>query len=184
MRLSAVLFVFMAASGCTFRDTEFQKEPTSREPVLVQDSNLVPAEPAPQETKNPPQSRQQGSDWPQFLGPTANSVSSEKGILSPWPKDGLKIVWQKDVGMGYSVPSISKGSLYLFDRHGNLARLSCFDSITGALHWKFEYPTDYRDYYGYNNGPRCCPVVDDARVYIYGPEGNAVNDFYAAIFAR
>src|SRR5713226_1292137 len=108
MRLSALLFVFMAASGCTFRDTEFQKEPTSRGTVLVQDSNLVPAEPAHQETKNPPLSHQQGSDWPHFLGPTGNSVSSEKGILSPWPKDGLKIVWQKDVGMGYAVPSISK----------------------------------------------------------------------------
>jgi outer membrane protein assembly factor BamB len=69
------------------------------------------------------------------------------------------------------VPSISKGNLYLFDRHGNQARLSCLDSLTGAFHWKFEYPTDYRDYYGYNNGPRCCPVVDGTRVYIYGPEG-------------
>ena len=25
--------------------------------------------------------------------------------------------------------------------------------------------------YGYNNGPRCCPVVDEDRVYIFGAEG-------------
>jgi outer membrane protein assembly factor BamB len=37
--------------------------------------------------------------------------------------------------------------------------------------WTFEYPTDYEDYYGYNNGPRCCPMVDGDRVYTYGPEG-------------
>jgi len=37
--------------------------------------------------------------------------------------------------------------------------------------WKFEYPTNYDDYYGYNNGPRCCPVVDGDRVYIFGAEG-------------
>jgi outer membrane protein assembly factor BamB len=73
--------------------------------------------------------------------------------------------------MGYAMPSISKGRLYLFDRHGQQARLSCLDSRTGKFHWKFDYPTHYRDYYGYNNGPRCCPVVDGDRVYIYGPEG-------------
>jgi outer membrane protein assembly factor BamB len=112
-----------------------------------------------------------GSDWPAFLGPTGNSVSPEKGILSSWPKQGLKVVWQKEVGMSYGMPSISQGRLYLFDRHGPDCRLSCFDSQTGAFHWKFDYPTKYRDYYGYNNGPRCCPVVDGDRVYIYGPEG-------------
>src|SRR5262249_29695496 len=30
---------------------------------------------------------------------------------------------------------------------------------------------DYADFYGYNNGPRCFPVVDDDRVYTYGAEG-------------
>src|SRR5258708_32441689 len=32
--------------------------------------------------------RKAGSDWPQFLGPTGDSVSTEKGIVTPWPKDG------------------------------------------------------------------------------------------------
>jgi outer membrane protein assembly factor BamB len=83
----------------------------------------------------------------------------------------LKVVWQQEVGMGYGAPTISKGRLYLFDRHDHDARLSCFDSRTGQFHWQFTYPTNYRDYFGYNNGPRCCPVVDGDRVYIYGAEG-------------
>jgi outer membrane protein assembly factor BamB len=44
-------------------------------------------------------------------------------------------------------------------------------SETGAELWRFEYPTHYRDKYNYNGGPRCCPVVDGNRVYIYGAEG-------------
>src|SRR5205814_3922410 len=56
-------------------------------------------------------------------------------------------------------------------RHGDRARLTCMNSETGAFLWKFEYPTDYEDYYGYNNGPRCSPVIDGDRVYIYGVEG-------------
>ena len=44
-------------------------------------------------------------------------------------------------------------------------------SETGEELWRFEYPTDYEDMYGYNNGPRACPVVDEDRVYVFGAEG-------------
>jgi outer membrane protein assembly factor BamB len=45
------------------------------------------------------------------------------------------------------------------------------EAETGKQLWQFEYPTDYRDMLGYNNGPRCSPVVDGNRVYIFGAEG-------------
>src|SRR4051794_20397389 len=80
-------------------------------------------------------------DWPRFLGPFGTSVSTEKGILSPWPKEGLKIVWHKEVGIGYCMPAISKGNLYQFDRKGKLARLTCMDAKTSEEHWTFEYPS-------------------------------------------
>jgi outer membrane protein assembly factor BamB len=115
--------------------------------------------------------RKGGSDWPAFLGLSGNSVSGETGIISPWPKEGLRLVWQKKLGTGYGMPTISRGRLFQFDRHGDQARLGCYQSETGDFLWKFEYPTDYDDYFGYNNGPRCSPVVDDDRVYIYGAEG-------------
>src|SRR5207253_1890859 len=116
-------------------------------------------------------SEREGSDWCQFLGPFGTSVSPEKGIITPWPAGGLRVIRQMPVGMGYGMPAISQGKIFLFDRHGDKARLSCFQSANAELLWKFEYPTDYEDYYGYNNGPRCCPVVDGDRVYIYGVEG-------------
>jgi outer membrane protein assembly factor BamB len=112
-----------------------------------------------------------GSDWPGFLGPLGTSASPEKGILSPWPKSGLRLVWQKHVGMGYGMPSISEGRMFLFDREGDQARLTCLQPENGEFVWKFEYPTDYEDMYGYDNGPRCCPIVDGDRVYIFGAEG-------------
>ena len=55
------------------------------------------------------------ADWPQWLGPTRDGVSTEKGILSPWPKEGLRVVWQKPVGTGYGIPSISRGRLFQFE---------------------------------------------------------------------
>ncbi|MCI0463327.1 MAG: PQQ-binding-like beta-propeller repeat protein [Gemmataceae bacterium] len=115
--------------------------------------------------------RKTGSDWPCFLGPAGNSTSSEKGILTPWPEKGPRLVWQQKLGQGYSAPVISQGRLFLFDRHGNNATLHSWKSETAEPIWKFEYPTFYRDHFGYNGGPRCCPVVDGDRVYIHGVEG-------------
>ena len=37
-----------------------------------------------------------------FRAPSA-SISTEKGIISPWPKDGPKILWHKEVGAGYGM---------------------------------------------------------------------------------
>jgi outer membrane protein assembly factor BamB len=45
------------------------------------------------------------------------------------------------------------------------------NSETGEELWQFEYPTDYEDFFGYDNGPRSSPVVDDDRVYLFGQEG-------------
>jgi len=112
-----------------------------------------------------------GVDWPGMLGPHGDSKSPEQGLITPWPEDGPRVVWQRTLGTGYGAPSIARGRLYLFDRIGNQATLFCLNSETGEELWKFGYPTDYEDYFGYNNGPRCCPVVDGNRVYIYGAEG-------------
>ena len=121
--------------------------------------------------------RKTGDDWPKFLGPTADSVSAEKDILTTWPKDGLKVVWRAKLGLGYGPPTISRGHLYHFDAwpdkatRTNFARLTCRNAETGKELWTFQYKTEYEDYFGYDNGPRCAPVVDGDRVYIYGAEG-------------
>jgi outer membrane protein assembly factor BamB len=113
--------------------------------------------------------RARGDDWPRFLGPLGTSISTEKGILSPWPNP--KIVWDKEVGIGYCMPVVSKGKLYHFDRNGKNARVMCLDARTAANLWSFEYLSIYKDYFNYNSGPRCSPLVEDNRVYTYGVEG-------------
>ena len=75
-------------------------------------------EPAQPSTIPDLRTRQAGSDWPRFLGPTGDSVSPEKGIIAPWPKEGLRVVWHAEAGRGYGMPTISRGRLFLFDRVG------------------------------------------------------------------
>lgn len=112
-----------------------------------------------------------GSDWPGFLGPAQDGSSPETGIRTAWPKDGLPKLWSCPLGIGYAPPSIADGKLYHFDRFEDNARLTCRNAETGEFLWKFEYPTDYVDQYGYDPGPRACPVIEGDRVYIYGVEG-------------
>jgi len=112
-----------------------------------------------------------GSDWPRLLGPTLDSTSSETGILKDWPKDGLKKLWDCKLGQGYSPPAVADGKLYHFDRFENNARLTCRNAETGEIIWKYEYPTEYEDQYGYDPGPRAGPVVDGERVFLHGAEG-------------
>jgi outer membrane protein assembly factor BamB len=112
-----------------------------------------------------------GSDWPAFLGPTGDSKSPETGILASWPEEGPPVVWQRQIGESYGIGSVSKGRFLQFDRYEDKARLTCMDARTGEDIWRFDYPTDYVDMYGYNGGPRCSPVIDDDRVYIFGVEG-------------
>lgn len=115
--------------------------------------------------------RQQGQDWPCFLGPTGNGKSAETGIGVAWGPNGPKLVWHVRIGEGYGMPSISRGRLFMFDRVADRARLTCRNAETGQSLWEYTYPTDYQDLYNYNNGPRCSPVVDDDRVYVFGAEG-------------
>jgi len=112
-----------------------------------------------------------GVDWPRLLGPTGDSRSPEVGIRTDWGPCGPPVVWHRELGTSYGIGSVAAGRLYQFDRHGDQARLTCLDARTGRFLWKFEYPTAYEDLLGYNNGPRCSPVVDGDRVYLFGAEG-------------
>ena len=139
------------------------------EPPAPKSSDAPPGKP--EAIALPKITRRAGSDWPAFLGPTHDSKSTETGILASWPDAGPPIVWQTEIAGGYGPPAISAGRLFIFDRPADQARLRVLESETGRPLWAFRYPTDYQDLYGYDAGPRASPVVDDDRVYIFGPDG-------------
>ncbi len=120
-----------------------------------------------------------GQDWPKFLGPDGDSKSNETGIVKDWSGDGLKVVWQLPLQQSYGAPSVSRGRLFQFDsepvgRGKNVGKLICLHAETGKALWTYKYDYEYRDQYGYNNGPRCSPLVDGERVYLYGVDGRLI----------
>ena len=45
------------------------------------------------------------------------------------------------------------------------------DPKSGTTLWKYDYPTAYRDDFGFDEGPRAVPVVSGGIVYTFGAEG-------------
>ena len=58
-------------------------------------------------------------DWPNFLGPTKDGISTETGLIDSWSSEGPKVIWKKQIGTGYSAPAIRDEHLVLFHRVEN-----------------------------------------------------------------
>lgn len=119
----------------------------------------------------PSVSVREGEDWPEFLGPRKTGVSGETGLLPKWPAGGPPVVWKKRIGTGYSAPSVRGNRLVVHHRPAGDEIVECFEASSGRPLWKYPYPSDFRDPYGYNNGPRCTPLLTEKRCYTFGAEG-------------
>ncbi|HEX3988160.1 MAG TPA: PQQ-binding-like beta-propeller repeat protein [Verrucomicrobiae bacterium] len=110
-------------------------------------------------------------DWPQFLGPHANGISDETGLLDKWPETGPRVVWDKSIGTGYGAPSVIDQKLVFHQRVGDEEIVECLNADTGASLWHYNYPSHFVDPYGYNNGPRSTPLLTSNACYTFGAEG-------------
>jgi outer membrane protein assembly factor BamB len=108
------------------------------------------------------------SDWPSFLGPSHNSVSTETKLSRVLPPP---LVWEIAKGTGYASPAITGDHLVFVHRLADEEIVECLHPETGSRRWQFRYGTEFEDRYGYNNGPRSSPVIDGDRVYTMGAEG-------------
>lgn len=112
-----------------------------------------------------------GEDWPQFLGPRADGSSTETGLLDTWPTNGPPLLWEKKIGTGYGAPSVRGNQLVLHHRIGGEEIVDCLETATGKPLWHYGYPSQFVDPYGYNNGPRCTPLLTSNLCYTFGAEG-------------
>ncbi len=112
-------------------------------------------------------------DWPEFMGPARNQTSPETGLRDTLP---APIVWSREVGTGYSAPSIRHGRLILHHRIAGNEIVELMDPKTGESHGRYAYPSRFEDPFGFNNGPRCSPLlasVGDFKelCYTFGADG-------------
>jgi outer membrane protein assembly factor BamB len=109
-------------------------------------------------------------DWPQYLGPSRNSTSNQKGILRSWPEKGPEVLWTVNVGPGYGGPVVKDGKVYFLDRDDEVGDIMrCFDLSNGKELWRFSYNASGSVMFP---GSRSVPTVDGNYVYSCGHNGD------------
>ena len=101
-----------------------------------------------------------GGDWPQFLGPHRNGAVTGETIRTNWKNQPPKKQWEQKVGSGFSGPIISDKTVFLYHRLGTQSTLDSIDLKSGERNWRYQHATQYRDDFGFDNGPRATPCVD------------------------
>lgn len=112
-------------------------------------------------------------DWPQFLGPNRDCKASTAGEALPekMPEGGWTIAWQVECGAGFAGPVVSGGKVVLFHRLKGRETVQAWDAATGRELWETSWPSTYKDDFGFDEGPRSCPTVQDGAIYCYGADG-------------
>ena len=116
------------------------------------------------------QNTQNTQDWPQYLGPDRNGISTQTGILRSWPENGPEVLWTVDVGIGFGGPVIKDGKVYLLDRDDKVGDIMrCFDFSNGDELWRYAYDAPGSVMFP---GSRSVPTVDGNYIYSCGHNGD------------
>jgi outer membrane protein assembly factor BamB len=114
------------------------------------------------------------ADWPQFQGPTRNSLATDTGLLKEWPEAGPALAWKtNELGVGYSCPATANDRIYITGAPASEELLFCLDANSGKKLWttpigpKFDFESNRQ----WGSGPRSTPSVSDGRVYALGGGG-------------
>lgn len=81
------------------------------------------------------------------------------------------MLWQRSVGEGFAGPAVAAGRLLLFHRVADEEVLESLDPATGRTDWSTAYATEYRDDFGFDEGPRATPTAAQGRVFTLGAQG-------------
>ena len=130
-------------------------------------------------------------DWPNWRGPQYNGISSEPNWIGDWAACEPNLVWEQQVGTGFSSIVVADGRLYTMgntehmvevvdetSRTGVVQKLQemdevfCLDPNTGEILWVHAYPSPLTPYL-YEGGPSATPTIADANVYTFSKEGLA-----------
>lgn len=114
----------------------------------------------------------QAGDWPQILGPTRNGQAVQERLDPVYFKASPRVNWQHDLGAGFAGPAVVGDRVVVFHRQRDQELVECLSAATGKVHWKTGFEASYQGGFNPDDGPRCVPVIDGGRVYLFGANGD------------
>jgi outer membrane protein assembly factor BamB len=111
-----------------------------------------------------------GADWPHWRGPNYDGISTETNWDPAALGDG-SVVWEAQVGIGFSAVSVANGKAYTagnVDKNTDI--IYCFDAATGKELWTHKYPESLTANM-YEGGPNATPTIHDGKVYMISKTG-------------
>jgi len=135
--------------------------------------------------------RTEADDWPNWRGPQHNGISQETNWVGNWPACQPVILWEQQVGTGFSSIVVADGRLYTIGNNDRMVEtpdgggrsgvgqkleqmdeVYCLDPNTGEIIWIHSYPSDLTPNL-YEGGPSATPTVADSNVYTFSKQGMA-----------
>lgn len=116
-------------------------------------------------------------DWPHWRGPNRNDISSEKGLLKSWPKQGPSQIWiNQKCGLGYAGFAVVGEHLFTMGLEDGNEFALCLNSNDGSELWRKKIDSgETKDRGGatggWGDGSRSTPSVDGDLVYFMSAGG-------------
>lgn len=111
-----------------------------------------------------------GGDWPNVRGPVWDGSSNEVGLAERWPEHGPPVLWERELGDGYSSFAIWGDHAATMYQTAIEQRVICLEMRTGETVWEHGCGWPY-ERGGRYPGPRSTPTYSEGRVYFCAADG-------------
>lgn len=112
------------------------------------------------------------ADWPCYLGPNHNGISSETGLNKDWAAKAPPVLWQVPLSdKGFAGPSMADGKVFIVDHAGAQDIVRALDFASGKELWNYPYADTAKENYGFS---RCTPTYADGKLYTLGRLGQLI----------
>jgi outer membrane protein assembly factor BamB len=106
----------------------------------------------------------QGAEWSQWRGPDRDGISKEKNWAGTFGPSGPKVLWEAQVGVGFSSFVTGEGRAYVTGHAEGKDTIFCFEVESGREVWKHSYPAALGDKY-FEGGTTGTPTLAGGKLY-------------------
>ena len=107
----------------------------------------------------------------EWRGPERSGIYNESGLMKKWPAGGPVLLWDaKNMGDGYSSPTISDDAIYITGRRDSSDLLTAL-TLDGKKKWEVIYGKAWMTNH---TGSRCTPTYYNGNIFLISGSGDIV----------